>query len=43
MISLCEDGATMKTSNKADRTRRTLEESGVTAGESGAFVGKPEK
>lgn len=33
----------MKTSNKADRTRRTLEESGVTAGESGAFVGTPEK
>lgn len=33
----------MKTSNTADRIRRTLEESGGTAGKSGAFVGTPEK
>lgn len=37
------DGATMKTSNTADRTRRTPGESGGTAGESGAFVGTLEK
>lgn len=33
----------MKTSNTADRIRRTPGESGGTAGESGAFVGTPEK
>ena len=43
IISLLEDGATMKTSNTADRIRRAPGESGGTAGESGAFVGTPEK
>lgn len=33
----------MKTSNTADRIRRAPGESGGTAGESGAFVGTPEK
>ena len=43
IISLLGDGATMKTSNTADRIRGTPGESGGTAGESGAFVGTPEK